>query len=174
MTALVGDAERARDHQVNELLGFEAFRVRIPLVIKHVLSRARRPAKVLEITLETRESRPARRFREYCARVDAAIAEGKRDDVARACAELTSYGVRLETGLSERHPAQGQAINAAKELVSVRSPLLGALIPSLTLGVGQANRWLRRRKFAFVERLARTPRNLNGVEQEFAHLWPHP
>src|SRR5262249_22176556 len=101
-TTLVGDAEYARDRQVNELLGYEAFRARIPLVLKYVLSRASRPSEVLEITLETRDSRPARRFREYCARVDTAIAEGNRDDVARACAELSSYGVRMESELSER------------------------------------------------------------------------
>jgi hypothetical protein len=99
VTTLVGEAQNTRDDQVNDLLGFEAFKVRIPLVLKYVLCRASTPSEVLEITLETRESRPARRFREYCARVDTAIAEGKRDDVARACAELSSYGVRLEAEL---------------------------------------------------------------------------
>jgi hypothetical protein len=174
VTTLVGAAQNTRDEQVNDLLGFEAFKVRIPLVLKYVLSRASTPSEVLEITLETRESRPARRFREYCARVDTAIAEGKRDDVARACAELSSYGVRLEAELPGQRPDGQETVQAAKELVSVGSPLLGALIPGLALAAGQAGNRLRRRKFALIEQLTRTPRNLNEIEREFARLWPGP
>lgn len=172
VTALVGEAQNTRDDQVNDLLGFEAFKVRIPLVLKYVLSRASTPAEVLEITLETRESRPARRFREYCARVDAAIAKGKRDDVARACAELSSYGVRLEGELPGRGTDGQEAVQAAKELVSVGSPMLGALIPGLAIAAGQVGHRLRHRKFALIEELTRTPRNLNEIEREFAGLWP--
>ena len=117
-TTLVGEAQNTRDDQVNDLLGFEAFKARIPLVLKYVLCRARTPSEVLEITLETRESRPARRFRKYCARVDTAIAEGKRDDVARACAELSSYGVRLEAELPGQRTDGQEAVQAAKDLVS--------------------------------------------------------
>lgn len=174
VTTLVGEAQNTRDEQVNDLLGFEAFKVRIPLVLKYVLSRASTPSEVLEITLETRESRPARRFREYCARVDTAIAEGKRDDVARACAELSSYGVRLEAELPGQRPDGQETVQAAKELVSVGSPLLGALIPGLALAAGHVGNRLRRRKFALIEQLTRTPRNLNEVEREFARLWPGP
>lgn len=173
VTTLAGKAENTQDQKINELLGFEAFKVTIPLVLKNILSRASKPSEVLEITLETRDSRPARRFREYCARVDAAIAGGKRDDVARACAELSAYGVRLESELPESRSTQDQAVQAAKEVVSVGSPLLGALIPGLTLAAGQVGTRLRRRKFAFVEQLTRTPRNLNEVEREFAGLWTH-
>ena len=172
VTTLVGEAQNTRDDQVNDLLGFEAFKVRIPLVLKYVLCRASTPSEVLEITLETRESRPARRFREYCARVDTAIAEGKRDDVARACAELSSYGVRLEAELPGQRTDGQEAVQAAKELVSVGSPMLGALISGLAIAAGQACHRLRHRKFALIEQLARTPRNLNEVEREFAGLWP--
>ncbi|MFJ2191862.1 hypothetical protein ACIOJE_28655 [Kitasatospora sp. NPDC087861] len=170
VATLVGDAENARDRQTNEMLGYEAFKIRIPLVLKNVLSRATRPSEVLEITLETRDSRSARRFRKYCARVDSAIAEGKRDDVARACTELSAYGVRFEAELSEQSSMRGSAMQAAKELISVGSPLLGALLPGLGLAAGKTNRWFRGRKFAFVEQLASTPRNLSEIEQEFAHL----
>lgn len=169
-TTLVGVAEYARDGQVNELLGYEAFQVRIPLVLKYVLSRASRPSEILEITLETRSSKPARRFREHCAHVDAAIAGGKRDDVARAFAELSSYGVRMEKDLSERQTTASEVTGTVKELISIKSPLAAALV---TAAARQASRWLRHRKFAFVEHLARTPRNLNEVEREFARLWPH-
>ena len=172
VATLVDDAERDRDQQINEVLAYEAFEVRIPLVLKHVLSRAGKPGEVLPITLDIRDSRPARRYREYCSRVDAAIAGGKRDDVARACAELTSYGVRLEAELAARHPTMEPAAQTAKDLVSIGSPLLGALIPGLTFAAGQASNWRRRRKFAFLEKLTSTPRNLNAVEREFAHLWP--
>lgn len=172
VATLVDDAERDRDQQINELLAYEAFEVRIPLVLKHVLSRAGKPGEVLPITLDIRDSRPARRYREYCSRVDAAIAEGKRDDVARACAELSSYGVRLEAELAAGHPTMEPAVQTAKDLVSIGSPLLGALIPGLTFAAGQASNWRRRRKFAFLEKLTSTPRNLNAVEREFAHLWP--
>ncbi|MFJ6121706.1 hypothetical protein [Streptomyces sp. NPDC092129] len=172
VAALVDDAERDRDKQINELLTYEAFEVRIPLVLKHVLSRAGKPSEVLPITLEIRDSRPARRYREYCSRVDAAIAEGNRDDVARACAELSSYGVRFEGELVGRHPTMESAVQTAKDLVSIGSPLLGALIPGLTFAAGQVGNWRRRRRFAFLEKLTSTPRNLNAVEHEFAHLWP--
>lgn len=151
VATLVGEAQNTRDDQVNDLLGFQAFKVRIPLVLKYVLCRAGTPSEVLEITLETRESRPARRFREYCARVDTAITEGKREDVAKACAELSSYGVRLEAELPRQRTDGYEAVQAAKELVSVGSPLLGALIPGLAIAAGQAGHRLRHRKFALID-----------------------
>lgn len=176
VTQQVGDAERARDERVNELLGRAAFTVPIPLVLKHVLSRATRPADILAITMETRDSAPARRFRRYCTRVDEAIAAGRRDDVARACVELADYGIKLDAELTERAGQRTDltaATDAAKQLISIPSPLLGALIPGLKLATSQANRWRKRRKFAFVEQLVHLPRNLNQVEQEFARLWAH-
>jgi hypothetical protein len=137
-----------------------------------VLSRASKPSEVLEIALDTRDSRAARRFRAYGARVDAAIAAGNREDVVRACAELSSYGVRLAAELPSSRATRDQAVDAAKELVSIASPLLGAVIPGLALAAGQASTRIRRRKFAFLEQLTRAPRTLNEVEREFARLWP--
>ncbi|MEO3824125.1 hypothetical protein [Actinomadura sp. B10D3] len=173
VTALVGDAEAARDDQINRVLGYEAFKVRIPLVLKYVLSRASRPTEVLEITLETRDSRRARRFREYCGRVDAAIAEGKRAEVLRACEELSAFGIQFETELAEGRPARDQVVGAAKDLVSIGSPMLGALIPGAAIAGGLVGGWVRRRRYALIEQLAGAPRTLNEIEQEFAHLWPH-
>ena len=43
--------------------------------------------------------------------------------------------------------------------------MLGALIPGLAIAAGQAGHRLRHRKFAFIEQLTRTPRNLNEVER---------
>ena len=173
VTTLVGEAESARDDELNQVLGYEAFKVRIPLVLKYVLSRAGRPADVLEIALETRDSRPARRFRKHCARVDAAIAEGDRDQVARACAELSAYGIRFENELGDKSSARDQTVGAAKELVSIGSPLLGAFVPGAALATGLAGGWIRRRRFTLIERLVRTPRSLNEIEREFVRLWPH-
>ncbi|SDK37228.1 hypothetical protein [Nonomuraea jiangxiensis] len=174
---LVGQAEQAKDEQVNAFLGSPAFRVRIPLVLKHVLSRARTREEVLQITMDTRDSREARRFRRYARNVDEAIAEGRREDVVRACAELTAYGVTFDAGLAERSPRSSAGTvmtDVAKELVSVGSPLLGALVPGVALASGRLRHRFGRRRFAFVERLTRLPRNLNALEREFSGLWPHP
>ncbi|WP_344547028.1 hypothetical protein [Actinomadura fulvescens] len=173
VAVLVGDAEAEGDHQINRMLGYEAFKVRIPLVLKYVLGRASRPGEVLEITLETRDSRQARRFREYCARVDAAIAEGKRADVVRACQELSAYGVRFESELAEGRTTRDQMVGAAKDLVSIGSPMIGALIPGAAVASSLVGGWVRRRRYALIEQMVNAPRTLNDIEQEFAHLWPH-
>ncbi|MES9604648.1 hypothetical protein [Actinomadura sp. NPDC000929] len=170
---LIGDAEAETDHQINQVLGYEAFKIRIPLVLRYVLSRASRPAEVLEITLEIRDSRQARRFREYCARVDAAIAEGKRADVVRACKELSAYGVRFESELAGSRPNRDQMVGAAKDLVSIGSPVIGALIPGAAIAGSLVGGWVRRRRYALIERMIGAPRTLNAIEHEFAHLWPH-
>ena len=76
----------------------------------------------------------------------------------------------MEKDLSERQTTASEVTGTVKELISIKSPLAAALV---TAAGRQASRWLRHRKFAFVEHLARTPRNLNEVEREFARLWPH-
>jgi hypothetical protein len=80
--------------------------------------------------------------------------------------------VRLEAELPGQQTDGQEAIQAAKELVSVGSPMIGALVPGLAVAAHQVGHRLRHRKFALIEQLTRTPRNLNEVEREFAGLWP--
>ena len=80
--------------------------------------------------------------------------------------------MRLEAELPGQRTDGHEAAQAAKELVSVGSPMLGALISGLAIAAGQAGHRLRHRKFALIEQLTRTPRNLNELEREFAGLWP--
>jgi len=173
LAELLTDAQQTRDEEVNKLLGYPVFSARIPLVFKYVLSKAQRPSEILGIALETRETGAARRFRAYCAEVDEAIISGRRDLVEQALAKLSAYGIKLEAQLgTDKASTASVAVDAAKELVSVGSPLLGALIPGLKLGVEELLRLFKRRKFAFVENLTQVPRSINSVEREFEHLWP--
>jgi hypothetical protein len=163
-----------RDDRINQVLGHEAFRARIPIVFKHILSRAANPREVLEVALDVRDLPSTRRFRRFCANVDDAIRDGDLETVSTAISQLSAYGLVLDEQLSQTTKSSVgiQALDSSKDLVSLGSPLLAALAPALKLGAVLLPKLIQRTRFAYLGELRRVPRSISDIEIEFANLWP--
>jgi len=123
--------------------------------------------------MDVRDSAHARRFRRFCSQVNETVAEGDIDLVERALRDLTAAGLRLDDSLSERSsPLADEVLDASKEIVSLASPSLGALIPLLKNSANLLPRISSRFRLAFLDDLRRTPRTLRALEVEFESAWP--
>jgi hypothetical protein len=164
--------ERERDHDelINGALQFEAFRVPVPLVANAVLRRAERRDQLLDIAMDIRESREARRFRRYASSVDAAISEGDRERVEKSIRDLERWGLRLAESLASS--TQEFDVQAYREIVAFGSPLAAALLSVATVPIGFLRGRLRSRRFALLDELSGPPRGGSYLESRLTALWP--
>src|SRR3712207_5200704 len=91
--------EQKRDAVINDILGYEAFRIETPPIVKAVLQNAESKEEILKIALDIRESKAACRFRQFCSSVEQAITEGKRKETEKALSELSAYGLQIAAEL---------------------------------------------------------------------------
>jgi hypothetical protein len=166
------ERESHRTQRLDRLLGIHAFSARIPLVFRHVLRKASSAEELLEAAMDVRDSAHAQRFRRFCSQVDEAVAEGDVDLVERALRDLTAAGLRLDDSFSEQSSPVTGVLDASKEIVSLASPALGALIPLLKNSADLLPRIGSRFRLAFLDDVRRTPRTLRALEVEFESAWP--
>ncbi|MEV6636194.1 hypothetical protein AB0M54_36130 [Actinoplanes sp. NPDC051470] len=157
--------ERARDEDLNRALRFEAMPSPLPMVADAIIQRAGSRDECLTIALEVRQSRQARRFREFCGTVELAIHEGDRPRVEKALADLRRYGLRLTGTVG---PATDPA--PARELISYASPLAGALFAVLRTPVIEIVDQLRNRRFALLDEVRNSQRG-TVAQRRMAEFW---
>jgi hypothetical protein len=153
MEALAED-QAARDEAANETLGYAAFHVPLPSIAHLVMSRASCREEIFDIAIDVRESLAATRFRAYCHNVDATIAAGDREGTSRALADLAQWGLKANAELA----MEKFDLSAGKDLLSIYSPLAGALVGVLGYPLKNVKAAFRRRRFAFLETLRTSPR----------------
>jgi hypothetical protein len=162
-------AEGRRDEEINRALDYEAFPVAMPLVANAILQRATTRRECVTIALDVRESRQARRFRQYCRTVDDAIRDGDRRRVERAVTELGRYGVKLTESIAP-NSSPGAYVGPAKELATFVSPLAAALVAAFGIPAMNLTRHIRHRRFALLDNLRAAQRGTVSA-QRFDELW---
>lgn len=160
--------EKERDKIVNEILGYEAFEVKCPLVAKAVLEKAESFEDILKVALDLRNSRAARRFRKFSTTVDEAIRAGKRNEVEKALEELSSLGIKVLLDMKKQNA--NAPMQVTEELVKHGSPLLRALWPLLRFPIEKVYKKLRYQKFAFLDTIRSLPRVTGPLERELERL----
>ncbi|MDP9164500.1 MAG: hypothetical protein M3O32_00230 [Actinomycetota bacterium] len=164
----VEDQELAQDVKINRALKTETFGVSFPLVANAVVQRASNRGECLDIALEMRDGRHARRFRNFTRTVDQAMAEGNRHEVEQALKDLARYGVRLS---EEIMPSRSIDVIGARDLIAYASPLAGLLMPLLKAPADWALRRMQRPRFALLDDIRKSPRN-DAVLARIQDWWP--
>jgi hypothetical protein len=172
---LVEAAERfARDRidSLNAFLDRPAF-VALPLFLARVLAESSDRSQVVPIALQIRDSRPARRFREYAARLRVAVEEGEVAEVAR---ELDRYA-RLLRDEFGRHDDGAEvlwslAASGAKAAV-LQDPasITGLATEAGTRGGNAAARWWSNRKLALIAKTIKQSQRARGFQPEVRRLF---
>lgn len=160
--------EKERDKIVNEILGYDAFEIKCPLVVKAVLEKAESFEDILKVALDLRKSKEAKNFRLFSATVDEAIDKGKRDEVERALDELSFLGIKV---LQEIKVDNTNApLQVTEEIVKYGSPLIYTLWPLLRFPIEKVYKKLRHKKLAFLDTLGTLPRRVGSIECELENL----
>jgi hypothetical protein len=155
---------------MNQMLGFQAFKVRTPLLLHAIASKARDRDDLVRIALDLRVSRPARRFREYCTSIDEAIAAGDLTGMEGAITELSKIGIRLSDVVSGESTSD-QRLNGFLEIAHSAPPLARSLAVLMRVPLLSMERWFRRRRFTLLDELASAPRWESPVEHELLASW---
>jgi hypothetical protein len=135
-TLLLRFSEDFRKGILSQSAPYTVQRSNVPLILATVLSGAARPDALLPLTMELRDSRPVRRYREWTTKLTKAIETGTLEEQIEARQELAEGKRTLETELTRLYGAHHPLKTALSRISTVLDEMEIAENPEVQARIG--------------------------------------